>query len=100
MRADERPLKRGIKTQLQLAAIAVLLILFTVFIRGQLAENNSIKKKAEGVRKGIALEAEENERLSKEYDFLKDKNFIIQQGRDRLGLVMENDIVYIRRVID
>ena len=100
MSIDERPLRRSIRVKIQLIVIVALVVIFVWFVMSQLREINVVRANINSERNKITAEQEFKEHLSKEYDFIKDKEFIIQQGRDRLGLVMENDILYIKQTID
>jgi|GEM_PF-5880180 len=100
MSADERPLRRSLRIRIQLIIIAALIIVFACFIMSQFREISVVRANVESEEKKIVELLSYKEQLNKEYDFIKDKEFIIGQGRDRLGLVMENDIIYIKRVVD
>ena len=63
----------------------------------QLREINVIRAEIGKEQKKAEAALEQKEQLSKKYDFIQDEEFIIQQGRDRLGLVMENDILFIKQ---
>ena len=100
MSVDERPLRRSIRVKFQLVLMAGLVVIFASFIMSQLREITAVHLKIESKLEELDAETKRKEQIGKEYDFIKDKEFIIQQGRDKFDLVMENDIVYIKRIID
>jgi len=94
--ADERPLRRSIKTKFQFIAICAFIVLFAAFITTQIKNIKATQAKIESVNESIAAENDKKNQLASQSDYLNDENFIIEQGRNRLGLVMPGDIIYIR----
>jgi len=97
MKSGEKAIKRSYIFKIQLLVFIAAGVIFSMFMFRQNSDIESIRSDKAAVMKKIAYEEDFRGYLSGEGSLTRSTEFFIQQGRDRLGLVLENDIVFIKR---
>jgi cell division protein FtsB len=93
----KKEVRKSFQTKVQLAVIAALVVFFIAVIRNQNNTLHELDAQVADTDRRIALELEIAENLRIDEAYLRSDEFVKKIAYERLNLVGDNDIIFVKR---